>query len=485
MKIDTKQEITLDEDVDVYIVPVFEEGEINSLFPKPDSYDFKGKSGDLFKLYGQKPKRIIYIGLGKQSDATPDSIRKNFGTIARKIRNKKYTKYVVVFPASLHLEVDKFTEIVVEASILGSYKFEKYLTDPERKREPISQLILLTGTHDSSLISQGLEYGKIVAEATNFTRDLNNTPHMDMNAIIMAQQAKTMAEANGLDVKILGRDEAQKEDMNLFLSVNNGSKDVVPPQFVVLEYNPSDAKKTIVFVGKGITFDTGGISLKPGAGMGDMLYDMCGAGAVIGAMQAIAQIKPRGVKVVGITPLTDNSPSGSATKPGDIIKSKNGKTVQIENTDAEGRLVLADALTYAERYNPDFVIDLATLTGACVIALGGVYAASYFNNVDDNVKNSLLKSGDYTGDLLWHMPLNKEYFEQIKDRHADIKNTGGRPAGSITAAMFLKEFAEKYPWCHLDIAGTAWGDKEKGYRPKGATGFGTRILIEFIRNLNI
>jgi leucyl aminopeptidase len=199
-------------------------------------------------------------------------------------------------------------------------------------------------------------------------------------------------------------------------------------------------------------------------------------------MKAVSELKPSGIKVVGITPLTDNSPSGSATKPGDIIKGKNGKTVEIINTDAEGRLILADALTYAERYKPDFVVDLATLTGAVTIALGEVYAAAYFNSkVDESTRKNLLDSGDFTGDNLWYMPLDKRYREQIKSKHADIKNVGGKLAGSITAAMFLAEFAEKYPWSHLDIAGVAFGDKAKGYTTSGASGFGVRLLVEFLR----
>jgi leucyl aminopeptidase len=483
MKIDTKQEITLDENVDVYLVPVFEDGQINSQFQKPDSFDFKGKSGEKIWLYGDKPKRTVYVGLGKSSEAKPDSIRKDFGSVAKIIRNKKYKSFSVVYPDTLPFNVNSFTEYLVEASILGSYRFENLLTDPERKRENISSVILLVGKHDITQAEKGLVYGKIIAEATNFAKNLGNSPHNLMNAIIMAEKAKSMAEPNGLKVKILDRNEAEKENMNLYLSVNNGSKNDVPAQFVVLEYEPTESpKETIVFVGKGITFDTGGISLKPGQNMEMMISDMCGAAAVIGAMKAISEIKPKGIKVVGITPLTDNSPSGSATKPGDIIKGKNGKTVEIINTDAEGRLILADALTYAERYNPNFVVDLATLTGAVTIALGGVYAAAYFNSkVNESTRKNLLDSGEFTGDNLWHMPLDKRYREQIKAKHADIKNVGGKLAGSITAAMFLAEFAEKYPWSHLDIAGVAFGDKAKGYTTSGATGFGVRLLVEFLR----
>ncbi|MHA2105920.1 MAG: leucyl aminopeptidase [Candidatus Hodarchaeales archaeon] len=483
MKIDTKQEITLDENVDVYLIPVFEDGQINSLFRKPDPFDFKGKSGDKIWLHGDKPKRTVYVGLGKSSEVKPDSIREAFGSIAKIIRDKKYRRFSVVYPDTLPMDVNSFTEYLVEATILGSYRFEELLTDPERKRENISNVVLLVGKHDISQVEKGLGYGRTIAGATNFAKNLGNSPHNIMNAIIMANKAKEMAEKNGLKVKILDRNEAEKENMHLYLSVNNGSKDDVPAQFVVLEYEPSEPpKETIVFVGKGITFDTGGISLKPGQNMEMMISDMCGAAAVIGAMKAVSELKPNGIKVVGITPLTDNSPSGSATKPGDIIKGKNGKTVEIINTDAEGRLVLADALTYAERYNPDFVVDLATLTGACVIALGGVYAAAYFNSkVEESTRKMLLESGEFSGDNLWHMPLDKKYREQIKSKHADIKNVGGRPAGSITAAMFLAEFAEKYPWSHLDIAGVAFGDKAKGYTTSGASGFGVRLLVEFLR----
>ena len=487
MKIELKTGIELTAPVDLYIVPIFER-EKHPNFPLPDIKDFKGKVGEFFlTLNLQAPLRIGYLGLGKFADAKTNDIRKAYGNAAKIIREKKYSKIAGVFPEKLPLSIESFTEVVTEALILGSYRFEELITDPERKTPTLESAILYINNQDLTSLQKSVNYGQIVAEATNFTRDLGNFPHNRMNAIELASRAEKMAQTYGLQVTVLGREEAEKEGMNLFLSVNNGAKHDIPGKFVVLDYNPGNTKKTLVLVGKGITFDTGGISLKPAENMQDMMYDMCGAAAVIGVMQVIAQLKPPEIRVIGLTPLTDNAPSGSATKPGDIVKSKNGKYVEIVNTDAEGRLVLADALTYAERYNPNYVIDMATLTGAAVVALGHVQSAVYFNEkVEEKVRSTLLDASKYTGDLMWQMPLNKEYLELIQPPHADLKNSGGRPAGSITAAMFLSQFAEKYPWTHIDIAGTAYvgtgaSGKPSGYNVTGATGYGVRLLADFVR----
>lgn len=487
MKIELNSGMDLNAPVDIYIVPVFE-GNLNPKFPTPDIKDFKGKNGEFFlTLNSPVPKRIGYLGLGNFNDAKPNSIRKAFGNAAKTIREKKYTTIACIFPEKLPISIESFIEVATEAIILGSYSFEELLIDTERKTPPLESVILYVNNQDIGSLQNSVKYGQIVAEATNFTRDLGNFPHNRMNAIELASRAEKMAQTYGLKVTIFGREEAERENMNLFLSVNNGSKNEVPGRFVVLEYNPDNVTKTLVLVGKGITFDTGGISLKPAENMGDMMYDMCGAAAVFGAMRTVAQLKPSGIRVLGLTPLTDNAPSSSATKPGDIVRSKNGKYVEIVNTDAEGRLVLADALTYAERYNPNYVIDMATLTGAAVVALGHVQAAVYFNEkVAENLRNKLFDASKYTGDLMWHMPLNKEYLELIQPTHADLKNSGGRPAGSITAAMFLSQFAEKYPWTHIDIAGTAYvgtgaSGKPSGYNVNGATGYGVRLLADFIR----
>jgi len=308
-----------------------------------------------------------------------------------------------------------------------------------------------------------------------------------MNAVELADKVKKMAKENSLKVEILERKEIEEEEMNLLLAVNQGSE--IPPRLVVIDHAPEDHDKTLVIVGKGIMFDTGGISLKPVAGMGAMIYDMCGAAAVIGIMLAISRLKPE-IRVIGLTPLTDNCPSGSAYKPGDILTAKNGKNVEIISTDAEGRLVLADALVYAERYDPDHVIDMATLTGSCVIALGRVQAGAFHNEkVEKSTKKLLERSASYTGDLIWEMPLNAEYLKTIESKHGDIKNSGGRFGGVSSSAIFLAQFAKKYPWTHLDIAGMAYrglpeAGKASGYNPHGATGYGVRLLIDFIRKWN-
>jgi len=252
-----------------------------------------------------------------------------------------------------------------------------------------------------------------------------------------------------------------------------------------MEYEGKEAQKTLVLVGKGITFDTGGISIKGKSDMKDMIYDMCGAAAVFGVMQAIAKLRPAHIRVVGLTPLTDNCPSGSAYKPGDVIRGRSGTSVEIISTDAEGRLILADTLSFAEESDPDLVIDLATLTGSSVVALGGVHAAMFSNEkVPSKLKGKLKDAGTYTGDSLWEMPLDDEYLEKIKSKHADLKNSGGRYGGVSTSAIFLAQFAKKYPWIHLDIAGTAMSgqdSKKKGYQHHGATGYGVRLLMDFIR----
>ncbi|MFX0091952.1 MAG: leucyl aminopeptidase [Candidatus Hodarchaeota archaeon] len=486
MEVKIESGISLDAPVDAYLIPVFEKEDYPNQIPKPDPKDFAGKKGQSFWTYSSQPKRLCYVGLGKIAKFNPNSLRKSLGDIAKTVRDKKYTTAAILFPPKLPNTVNmtKFAEITIEALILGSYRFEALITDAKRKTSSISEVYVFIGDNDPAEVELEAKYGQIVAEATNFARDLANHPHNRMNSIELAQRAEEMAKSHGINVTILDKEEITKEQMNLFLSVNQGSS--TSPKFVILDYFPEAAQKTLVLVGKGITFDTGGISLKPVMGMKNMIYDMCGAAAVIGAMQAIAQLKSK-IRVIGLTPLTDNSPSGSASKPGDIITSKSGKTVEIISTDAEGRLILADALTFAERYNPDYVLDLATLTGACVIALGHVRAGVFLNEKTDETKQKLLfEAADYTGDRLWQLPMDKEYFKLIKPKHADLQNSGGRWGGAIAGAIFLAQFAKKYPWAHLDIAGTSHvgspeGGKPGGFNPHGATGFGVRLIVDFIR----
>jgi leucyl aminopeptidase len=315
-----------------------------------------------------------------------------------------------------------------------------------------------------------------VAEAVCFTRDIVNMAGSDATPTFLANKAKEIAKKTGVKCRTLSRPDMKKLGMGGILNVSRGSSQ--PPKFIILEYNTRKKNSdTIVLIGKGVTFDSGGISLKPGSGMDLMKADMSGAAAVLGAFKAISNLKPAN-HIVGLVPCTENMPSGSALKPGDIIKCMSGKTVEILNTDAEGRLILADAIAYAKRYKPDAVIDLATLTGACVAALGTFTSGMLGNN--DKLKERVKQAGEKSHERVWELPLWKEYYELIKSNIADIKNTGGRYAGTITAACFLGEFVEDFPWVHLDIAGTFLVEKDTPYIRKGATGVGVRLLTQLI-----
>ncbi|MBC8145166.1 MAG: leucyl aminopeptidase [bacterium] len=327
-------------------------------------------------------------------------------------------------------------------------------------------------------VKAGAASGQGVINGVILARDLVNAPSNEIYPETLAAAAKRELTPHGVTVKILNKAAIEKLKMGGLIAVNQGG--VRPPAFIIMEYNGGRrGERPIVLVGKGITFDSGGISLKPGAGMADMKMDMGGSGAVIGAMRAIGEMKIAR-NVVGLVPTTENMPSGTAYKPGDVITFMNGKTAEIDNTDAEGRLVLADALTYADRYKPLAVVDLATLTGAIVIALGE-YATGMFGN-SDALKSRLKESADRTYDRVVELPLWEEYEELIKSDIADVKNSGGRAAGSITAALFLQHFIGDYPWVHLDIAGTGMTSKASGYISKGGSGAGVRLLIDFVKN---
>ncbi len=327
-------------------------------------------------------------------------------------------------------------------------------------------------------MQRGAERGGIVGEAVNYTRDLANEPGGYMTPTILAARAKETSRKFGLTFDVLDQKQMEKLGMGSLLGVSRGSDE--PPKLIVMKYQPRRAKrgkKLLALVGKGITFDSGGISLKPGENMELMKYDMTGAATVIGTMRAIAQLKPS-IPVLGVAPCSENLPSGKATKPGDILRAMTGKTIEVINTDAEGRLVLADAIAYAKKLGATQIIDMATLTGAVSIALGDVNTGIL--GTDQALIDGVIDAGKGVGEKFWQLPLDKEYSAQIKSDIADIKNVGGRKSGTITAAAFLKEFADGVSWAHLDIAGTAWGDDAKAYRAKGPTGVAVRTLIEFI-----
>jgi leucyl aminopeptidase len=338
-------------------------------------------------------------------------------------------------------------------------------------------------------LQRGADKGRIIGESVNFTRDLANEPGGYMTPTDMASRAQDIAGEFGLSIDVLDEDRMTQEGMGALLGVSAGSEQ--PAKLIILKYTPRVASADgqggdgtansdlLAFVGKGITFDSGGISLKPGENMELMKYDMTGGATVLGAMRAIAQLKPS-IPVLGVVPCSENLPSGKATKPGDILRAMTGKTIEVINTDAEGRLVLADAIAYAKKLGAKRIVDMATLTGAVSIALGDVHTAIL--GTDQTLIDDVINAGKEVGEKFWQLPLDKEYTKQIKSDIADIKNVGGRKAGTITAAAFLKEFADDVAWAHLDIAGTAWGDDAKPYRSKGPTGIAVRTLLKLVKH---
>ena len=445
--------------------------------------DFTGKKNSLSVLYPSgavPPARIFLVGLGARSDFSLEVARQAAGTAVKTALDCGVSDLTTLVHG---LDLPGFTpeacaQATVEGAILGGYRHTEFKSDDSDVPNCLEALTVMSSQRASaSAVKVGAETGRIVAEGAILARDLSNAPGNALTPRVLADTVRKMAHAKGITCNILDKKEIEKLKMGALLAVSQGSRE--PPRFIILEHGKSSKKKeTLVLVGKGITFDSGGISLKPGAGMEDMKHDMSGAAAVAGAMQAIGELKPS-LHVVGLIPASENLPDGKALKPGDVITAMSGKTIEIINTDAEGRLVLADALAYAARYNPAAVIDLATLTGACVIALG--HAASGLMVNDVALADKVRKAGETTGERVWHLPVWKEHHDQIKGKTGDIKNTGGRAAGSLTAAAFLENFVD-YPWAHLDIAGTAYSAKASPYRPAGATGEGARLLVQFVRD---
>ena len=436
----------------------------------------------ILPTYGKIPaKRVILVGLGKKKDVTFDKVRQAAGTTACICRDMGISEVTSVMdsieiPAPASKE---WYQAYVEGCLLALYKFQKYKNVPVEERKKLKILTILLSNKEAFKSAQGaVKHGQIIADAVYFTRDLINTPAQDKTPTILADTAKKLARELGIQCKILSKPELKKLGMGGLLGVSQGSTQ--PPKFIILEYNArAKNQDIIVFVGKGITFDSGGICLKQAKDMDQMKSDMSGGAAVIGAIKAITKMKlPQ--HIVGLIPCTENMPSGSAIKPGDIIKFYSGKTAEVANTDAEGRLILADALGYAEKYKPSAVIDLATLTGSCVVALGNAASGMMGNN--EELKKRVKVAGENSRERVWELPLWEDYQEQIKSDIADIKNIGGPHAGAITAACFLSKFTEKYPWVHLDIAGTSWCEKNNAYLQKGATGVGVRMLVQLVQN---
>ena len=444
--------------------------------------DFQGRLNQTALLYtlGQTVKRILLVGLGKRLDFSADRLRGAYARAAQQIRSIGITE----FSASLHIvgteiSVERMAEAVVEGVILGLYRFLPFKTqNRDQDCEVTGFTILEQDDAAYKLIRTAARTAEIIASATTFARDLVSAPSNEMTPSDLANEARESARGKNIRCTVLDATQMQELGMNALLGVSRGSDE--PPQFIVLEYRGGKKSSPFVaLVGKGITFDSGGISIKPSDKMDEMKTDMAGGAAVIATVRAAAELGLP-VNLVGIVPATENLPGGKAYKPGDILKTMSGQTIEIVSTDAEGRLILADALTYAGNFKPAAIIDLATLTSACVVALGDHVIGMMGN--DDELKKEIREAADFTGEKVWELPIWDAYQEQIKSDAADYKNSGGRPAGAITAAALLSKFTGGYPWVHLDIAGPAWLTKEKPYIPKGASGVGVRLLIQFLRN---
>ncbi len=435
----------------------------------------------ILPTYGKIPaKRIMLVGMGMKKVATLDKIRQAAGTTVRAIRDIGITEGSAVMDSiDIPSLSSEWCQAYAEGALLALYKYQRYKYVPPDERQELKSLTLLFRDKEALMPARkAIQYGQIIADAVYFTRDLINTPAQDKTPTVLADAAKKLASEPHVQCKILSVPELKKLGMGGLLGVAQGSAQ--PPKFIILEYNARIKNQdTIVLVGKGITFDSGGICLKQAKDMDQMKSDMSGGAAVMGAIQAVSRMKlPQ--RVIGLIPSSENMPGGSAIKPGDIIKFYSGKTAEVANTDAEGRLILADALGYAAKYQPNAVIDLATLTGSCVVALGNVVTGMMGNN--EELKKRVKIAGEKAWERIWELPLWEEYQEQIKSDIADMKNIGGPYAGAITAACFLSKFTEKYPWVHLDIAGTAWCDKDSAYIQKGASGVGVRLLVQLIQN---
>lgn len=450
--------------------------------------DFKGSKEQVFVLYPAlidahktvAAKRVLLVGLGKQDDAINkrrEQLRLAGGTIAKQAASLKAKDVLVVLPKEFLLDAIEIAQCFAEGLLLGNYRFDLYKHPQEEKDGPgqVERFFLHDGGLPQVAVQKGMERGRALANAVNDARDMANQPGNTWTPAAFADYAKKLSKRTALKYKVLDKSSLQKLGMGGIVGVNQGSAQ--PPHLVILEYRTNKKFPTILLVGKGLTFDSGGICIKPPGGMEDMKYDMCGGAAVMTAMQAIAEIGLPHVNVIGLVPATENMTGSAALKPGDVIRHFGGKTSEIINTDAEGRLILADALAYGiATYSPEAVIDVATLTGAVIIGLGHHYTGLLSNN--DQLASRLTEAGALVGEPLWRLPLGPEYRKQIDSKVADIKNAGSdRSAGTITAACYLQEFVGDTPWAHLDIAGTAWDFTEKTYIPKGPSGTGVRTLV--------
>ncbi len=451
------------------------------------SGDFRGELYQPALIYtkGATPaKRILLMGLGKRRDFHLDKWRGTVSEAARFLRDKGVREFSLCpyLRGERKISPEDFSQGLVEGIYLGLYQFNEFKTEEREKIKEVEQVHLVTPDEERiSHIKKAVDVAEIISRAVYLARDLVSRPANRKTPSMLAQVAKEVAENNGLRWKVLNMEEMKALGMGALLAVASGSHE--SPKFIILEYKPPKrGLDTVVVIGKAITFDSGGLSLKPSENMDKMKHDMGGGAATIGVVQAASQLKLP-LHLVALIPATENLPSGSAYRPGDILNSLSGKTIEVISTDAEGRLILADALAYSQRIKPKAIIDLATLTGACIIALGENVTGMMGN--DEELKARVRKAANRTGEKVWELPLWEEYEEQLKSEVADIKNVGGRPAGTITGGAFLKKFVGEYPWVHLDIAGPVWAGKDKPYIPKGATGVGVRLVVQLLRDWKV
>jgi leucyl aminopeptidase len=438
----------------------------------------EGKAGStllLHNLPGALSERVLLVGLGKERDFHENGYIAAIRTAVKKLVEtgaadaSVFLSEIAVRKRSVAWRIRQAAMAAIDAT----YKFDQFKSKKDGLRRPLRKLTLAVGRRNElAPAEEALRQGIAIGEGVALAKTLGNLPPNICHPSYLAEQARSIAEEYGLDCEVLERADMEQLGMNALLSVARGAHQ--PPKFIVLRYHGAKpGQKPVVLVGKGVTFDTGGISLKPAADMDEMKYDMCGAAGVLGTIKAVALMKLP-IDLTVIVPATENMPGGNASRPGDIVSSMSGQTIEILNTDAEGRLILCDALTYAERFNPDTVIDVATLTGACVVALGGVATGLFANK--DSLAHNLLDAGEEACDRAWHLPLWDEYQELLKSPFADMANVGGRWGGAVTAACFLSRYTEKFTWAHLDIAGTAW----KSSSDKGATGRPVPLLSHYL-----
>ena len=473
-------------------MPVFSDGQLDGAAKDIDAQlsgaiaktiaggEIKGKLCEHFLVhtYDKSYKRVLVIGLGDRKTYEPSILARYAGAAARYLGKRSIKEALIALPPQAAGYEAPSASFIVEGAIAGGFDVTLYQKEPER-RSGLASLAIAGAGLDAPALQKGVARGEAIGEAVNFARRLALTPANDMTPTHLADEAVKAAKDAGLEIDVLDEARARKEGMGSFLGVAQGSAQ--EPKFIVMTYKGDPAsKETLAFVGKGITFDSGGISLKPPDRMEEMKYDMSGGAGVIATMHAIGKMKPK-INVIGIVPATENMPGGKATKPGDIHTAMNGKTIEVINTDAEGRLILADGLCYAAKLGATKIIDVATLTGACVVALGHAASAAVSNN--DEFVHAFLAAAKPSGERYWQMPLYDDYSVSMKSDIADLKNTGGRAAGTLTAAAFLKAFVGETPWIHLDIAGTAYLEHESAWQAKGPTGTPVRAFIALIEQM--